>query len=580
MPAGHRVARSTKRLDGAVDHDRVPRHRQVSRPLQHQVLGAGPGHDAAAATLRLAQVRGPLDDEHRGGDPAQQPLGLVGGVGEARTCVLGQDRRTGGLPGEADDVLELLGGVRLGEHLVEEELGELRPVLGPGSAGCCRATRRSRRARRRSAARLRGVRRRAGCGPAPRARSPPPPGRGRGGGRRCSSACQALKQMLTSTARGRPRGGPSPRGCPRRRRGRRSDCGSGERPDAPVARRVDGHDAVVPRQVGDLCLPGPAVDARVDRHEEHRGLGAVAEGLLARRTPSTSTYPSCPAPVPSCTHPPTSGLQSALQPSRNRPRARSAHSIHPDVPREGDPDDHHRTGHRPDRRPDRRRAGRARDRHGRADGVRRQLRRRPRRHHGRGQRAPRRAARALPRRWPPVRPTPASSRTATGTDPRYVDEWLRGQAAGGYVEYDAGQRDVLDDARAGLRADRPRPARSSCPVPSSWRSARSRRSPQIEHAFRTAPAYGWHEHDEDVFTGCERFFRPGYLMHLLTEWIPALEGVPAKLSAVRRVADLGCGHGASTLLMAEAFPASTSSARTTTRARSRLRASARRRRGR
>ena len=134
-PAGLRQCRRTRgpvdeRLDGAVDHDRVPRHRQVSRPLQHQVLGAGPGHDAAAAALRLAQVRGPLDDEHRGGDPTQQPLGLGGGVGEARTCVLGQDHRTGGLPGEADDVLELLGGVRLGEHLVEEELGVLRPVLG------------------------------------------------------------------------------------------------------------------------------------------------------------------------------------------------------------------------------------------------------------------------------------------------------------------------------------------------------------------------------------------------------------------------------------------------------------------
>ena len=78
----------------------------------------------------------------------------------------------------------------------------------------------------------------------------------------------------------------------------------------------------------------------------------------------------------------------------------------------------------------------------------------------------------------------------------------------------------------------------------------------IEESFRTGAGYGWHQHDEDVFTGCERFFRPGYLMHLLTEWIPALDGVQAKLERGASVADLGCGHGASTLLMADAFPRS------------------------
>ena len=78
----------------------------------------------------------------------------------------------------------------------------------------------------------------------------------------------------------------------------------------------------------------------------------------------------------------------------------------------------------------------------------------------------------------------------------------------------------------------------------------------IEESFRTGAGYGWGQHDEDVFTGCERFFRPGYLMHLLTEWIPALDGVQAKLERGASVADLGCGHGASTLLMADAFPAS------------------------
>ena len=77
---------------------------------------------------------------------------------------------------------------------------------------------------------------------------------------------------------------------------------------------------------------------------------------------------------------------------------------------------------------------------------------------------------------------------------------------------------------------------------------------RVEDAFRTGTGIGWHEHDTEVFTGCERFFRPGYLMHLLTEWIPALDGVQARLEAGATVADLGCGHGASTLLMADAFP--------------------------
>ena len=145
--------------------------------------------------------------------------------------------------------------------------------------------------------------------------------------------------------------------------------------------------------------------------------------------------------------------------------------------------------------------------------------------------------------------------TATGTDPRYVDEWLRGQAAGGYVKYDAAARDLLDDARAGVRTDRP-----DGPVflPGAFELALGSLKAQhkIEQAFRTGAGYGWGEHDHDVFSGCERFFRPGYLMHLLSEWIPALDGVPAKLERGASVADLGCGHGASTLLMAQAFPAS------------------------
>ena len=142
---------------------------------------------------------------------------------------------------------------------------------------------------------------------------------------------------------------------------------------------------------------------------------------------------------------------------------------------------------------------------------------------------------------------------ATETDPRYVDEWLRGQAAGGYIQYDAGSATYSMTPEQAFALTDP-----SGPVflPGAFELALGALKAQhhIEESFRTGAGYGWGQHDEDVFSGCERFFRPGYLMHLLTEWIPALDGVQAKLERGATVADLGCGHGASTLLMADAFP--------------------------
>ena len=80
--------------------------------------------------------------------------------------------------------------------------------------------------------------------------------------------------------------------------------------------------------------------------------------------------------------------------------------------------------------------------------------------------------------------------------------------------------------------------------------------PSILERFRTGEGFGWHEHDTDVFEGCERFFRPGYAANLVKSWIPALDGVEARLQRGGRVADIGCGLGASTILMAQAFPQS------------------------
>jgi ubiquinone/menaquinone biosynthesis C-methylase UbiE len=141
----------------------------------------------------------------------------------------------------------------------------------------------------------------------------------------------------------------------------------------------------------------------------------------------------------------------------------------------------------------------------------------------------------------------------TGTAARYVEEWLRGQAAGGYVEY---------DQRSGAYSLTPEQAFALTDpdgavfAPGAFELALGalRSEQKVIQAFRTGAGVGWHEHDEEVFSGCERFFRPGYAANLVAGWIPALDGAEAKLTAGARVADIGCGHGASTTLMARAFP--------------------------
>jgi SAM-dependent methyltransferase len=152
--------------------------------------------------------------------------------------------------------------------------------------------------------------------------------------------------------------------------------------------------------------------------------------------------------------------------------------------------------------------------------------------------------------------TPAELAERTNTHQRYVAEWLAGQAAGGYIAYDPQTgRYQLTEEQAFTLADEQSPA--FLPGAFQLATAAVRDEPAIAEAFRSGAGVGWHEHNPDVFAGCERFFRPGYAANLAGAWIPALDGVQAKLEAGARVADVGCGHGASTVLMAQAWPAST-----------------------
>jgi ubiquinone/menaquinone biosynthesis C-methylase UbiE len=150
--------------------------------------------------------------------------------------------------------------------------------------------------------------------------------------------------------------------------------------------------------------------------------------------------------------------------------------------------------------------------------------------------------------------TPGELAARTETDPRYVAEWLRGQAAGGYVDHD-GDRYSLSEEQAFALANPDGPLY----MPGAFLLALGalRAEPRITAAFRSGAGLAWDAHDGDVFVGCEQFFRPGYIGNLVPSWIPALDGVEAKLRAGAKIADVGCGLGASSVLMAQAYPKST-----------------------
>jgi 2-polyprenyl-3-methyl-5-hydroxy-6-metoxy-1,4-benzoquinol methylase len=151
--------------------------------------------------------------------------------------------------------------------------------------------------------------------------------------------------------------------------------------------------------------------------------------------------------------------------------------------------------------------------------------------------------------------TPAELAERTGCKERYIREWLCQQAASGYVAYDPETRTFhLEPEQAMALADELSPAF----IPGAFQllSSMIHDEPRITERFRSGDGLGWHEHHHDLFEGTERFFRPGYLANLVDSWLPSLDGVVEKLTAGARVADIGCGHGASTILMASAFPRS------------------------
>ena len=151
--------------------------------------------------------------------------------------------------------------------------------------------------------------------------------------------------------------------------------------------------------------------------------------------------------------------------------------------------------------------------------------------------------------------TSAELAKKSGTAERYVREWLAAQAAGGFVTYDAASgKYTLPPEQALALADETSPVF----LPGFFEvvAACVKDEPKITDAFRSGKGVGWHEHDHGLFAGTERFFRPNYRAHLISEWIPALGDTEAKRKSGAKVADVGCGLGTSTILMAQAYPKS------------------------
>jgi SAM-dependent methyltransferase len=143
----------------------------------------------------------------------------------------------------------------------------------------------------------------------------------------------------------------------------------------------------------------------------------------------------------------------------------------------------------------------------------------------------------------------------TGTNERYIREWLINQAASGNLEYDpAAGRYTLPPEQAAALADEASPYF----VCGGFQAmlAMTKAEDKITEAFRTGEGMFWGEHDHNLFQGTERFFKPSYIASLVQNWIPALDGVETKLKAGAKVADVGCGHGASTIIMAKEYPKS------------------------
>ena len=153
--------------------------------------------------------------------------------------------------------------------------------------------------------------------------------------------------------------------------------------------------------------------------------------------------------------------------------------------------------------------------------------------------------------------TAAELAARTGCDERYLQEWLHAQVASGYCGHDAATgRFSLSPAQATVLTDESSPAFAAGMI--SLAAAILKDEERLmRSAFRTGAGVAWHEHHDDLFTDTERLFKPGYIANLVSSWIPALDGVEGKLRAGATVADIGCGYGASTIFMAQAYPNST-----------------------